>query len=43
MELGINLSSIIRTTIYLLLRLLRFFRDLHVNVLLTKIFLDFLL
>ena len=35
-------SSINRTTMNLLLKVSRFFQDLQVNVLLTKIFLDFL-
>ena len=35
-------SSINRTTMNLLLKVSRFFHDLQVNVLLTKIFLDFL-
>ena len=35
-------SSINRTTMNLQLKVSRFFQDLHVNVLLTKIFLDFL-
>ena len=38
----INLSRINRATIYLLLKILRFFHDLQVNILHTKIFRDFL-
>ena len=38
----INLSRINRTTMNLLLKVSRFFHGLRVNVLLTKIFLDFL-
>ena len=38
----INLSRINRKTINLLPKVSRFFQDLQVNVLLTKIFLDFL-
>ena len=38
----IILSRINRTTMNLLLKVSRFFHDLQVNVLLTKIFLDFL-
>ena len=41
-ELNIILSRINRTTMNLLLKVSRFFHDLQVNVLLTKIFLDFL-
>ena len=37
-----NLSRINRTTMNLLLTVSRFFHDLQANVLLTKIFLDFL-
>ena len=38
----INLSRINKTTTNLLLKVSRFFHDLQVNILLTKIFLDFL-